>query len=94
MAEVVNGPGEASQTEIGLTGRRSQDNNLLYSIWRTPYQRLAASEIIKKVVQLVEEKGEKRKTMNAMIPTKKVARDECKAVKIWKKSLSTGNLRL
>ena len=51
---VVNGPGEASQTEIGLTGG-GQDNNLLY-ISGLPHTKVANSEIINKVVQLVEDK--------------------------------------
>ncbi len=51
---VVNGPGEASQTEIGLTGG-GQDNNLLY-LSGIPHTKVAGSEIIKKVVQLVEDK--------------------------------------
>ncbi len=55
---VVNGPGEAAQTEIGLTGG-GQDNNLLY-LSGIPHGKVASSEIIDKVVQLVEEKvGEK-----------------------------------
>ncbi len=51
---VVNGPGEAAQTEIGLTGG-GQDNNLLY-LSGLPHTKIASSEIINKVVQLVEEK--------------------------------------
>ena len=51
---VVNGPGEASQTEIGLTGG-GQDNNLLY-VSGLPHTKVASSEIIDKVVKLVEEK--------------------------------------
>ena len=51
---VVNGPGEASQTEIGLTGG-GQDNNLLY-LSGIPHKKVPSSEIIKKIVQLVEEK--------------------------------------
>ena len=51
---VVNGPGEASQTEIGLTGG-GQDSNLLY-LSGIPHSKVASSEIINKVVQLVEEK--------------------------------------
>ena len=51
---VVNGPGEAAQTEIGLTGG-GQDNNLLY-ISGIPHTKVASSEIIDKVVQLVEDK--------------------------------------
>ncbi len=51
---VVNGPGEAAQTEIGLTGG-GQDNNLLY-LSGVPHSKVASSEIINKIVKLVEEK--------------------------------------
>ena len=51
---VVNGPGEASQTEVGLTGG-GQDNNLLY-LSGIPHSKVAGSDIIEKVVRLVEEK--------------------------------------
>ena len=51
---VVNGPGEAAQTEIGLTGG-GQDNNLLY-LSGIPHTKIASSEIIDTVVKLVEEK--------------------------------------
>ena len=51
---VVNGPGEAAQTEIGLTGG-GQDNHLLY-LSGIPHTKVPSSEIIDKVVKLVEEK--------------------------------------
>ena len=51
---VVNGPGEAAQTEIGLTGG-GQDSNLLY-LSGVPHTKVPSSEIIDKVVKLVEEK--------------------------------------
>ncbi len=51
---VVNGPGEAAQTEIGLTGG-GQDNNLLY-LSGIPHTKVPSSEIINRVVKLVEEK--------------------------------------
>ncbi len=51
---VVNGPGEAAQTEIGLTGG-GQDNNLLY-LSGVPHTKVPTSDIIEKVVKLVEEK--------------------------------------
>ncbi len=51
---VVNGPGEAAQTEIGLTGG-GQDNNLLY-LSGIPHSKVASSEILNKVVELVEKK--------------------------------------
>ncbi len=51
---VVNGPGEAAQTEIGLTGG-GQDNNLLY-LSGIPHTKIASADIIEKVVKLVEQK--------------------------------------
>jgi len=51
---VVNGPGEAAQTEIGLTGG-GQDNNLLY-LAGIPHTKIASAEIVNRVVKLVEEK--------------------------------------
>jgi len=51
---VVNGPGEAAQTEIGLTGG-GHDNNLLY-LSGIPHTKVPSSEIIDRIVKLVEEK--------------------------------------
>ena len=51
---VVNGPGEAAHTEIGLTGG-GNDSNLLY-LSGIPHTKVPSSEIIDKVVKLVEEK--------------------------------------
>ena len=51
---VVNGPGEAAQTEIGLTGG-GNDNNLLY-LSGIPHSKIPNSEIVERVVKLVEEK--------------------------------------
>ena len=50
----MNGPGEAAQTEIGLTGG-GNDNNLLY-LSGIPHTKVASTEIINKIVQLVEKK--------------------------------------
>ena len=55
---VVNGPGEAAQTEIGLTGG-GQDNNLLY-LSGLPHTKVANSQIIDKVVEMVEKKLKKK----------------------------------
>ncbi len=52
---VVNGPGEASQTDIGLTGG-GDGNNLLY-ISGIPHNKVASQDIINKVVNLVENKA-------------------------------------
>ena len=51
---VVNGPGEAAQTEIGLTGG-GQGNNLLY-LSGIPHKKVSSRNIIKKIVHLVEDK--------------------------------------
>ena len=51
---VVNGPGEAAQTEIGLTGG-GHDSNLLY-LSGVPHTKVPSSEIIEKIVKMVEEK--------------------------------------
>tara|TARA_B110000444_G_C18831179_1_gene593341 strand:- start:275 stop:1366 length:1092 start_codon:yes stop_codon:yes gene_type:complete len=56
---VVNGPGEAAQTEIGLTGG-GQDSNLLY-LSGIPHTKVASSKIIDRVVELVEEKIKDKK---------------------------------
>ncbi len=52
---VVNGPGEASQTDIGLTGG-GEGQNLLY-ISGIPHNKVASQDIINKVVSLVESKA-------------------------------------
>ena len=52
---VVNGPGEASQTQIGLTGG-GQGNHMMY-LSGLPHHKVASSKIIEEVVTLVEEKS-------------------------------------
>ena len=56
---VVNGPGEAAQTNIGLTGG-GQDNNLLY-LSGVPHKKVPSKDIIKKIVELVEDKINNKK---------------------------------
>ena len=56
---VVNGPGEASQTEIGLTGG-GNDNNLLY-LSGIPHKKVINEDIISQVVKLVEDKAKEKK---------------------------------
>ena len=51
---VVNGPGEAAHTEIGLTGG-GQDNNLLY-LSGIPHTKVPSAKIIDQIVKLVEDK--------------------------------------
>ena len=53
---VVNGPGEAAQTDIGVTGG-GKGNNMLY-LNGVESEKLSSDEMISKVVQLVEEKAE------------------------------------
>jgi len=52
---VVNGPGEASQTQIGLTGG-GQGNHMMY-ISGLPHHKVAGDKIIEEVVALVEKKS-------------------------------------
>ena len=52
---VVNGPGEASQTEIGLTGG-GKDNHMVY-LSGLPHHKIVSNEIIDEVVSLVEKKS-------------------------------------
>tara|TARA_Y100001970_G_scaffold289152_1_gene418592 strand:- start:3949 stop:5043 length:1095 start_codon:yes stop_codon:yes gene_type:complete len=56
---VVNGPGEASQTDIGLTGG-GDGNNLLY-LSGIPHNKVASQDIINQVVSLVESKAKETK---------------------------------
>ncbi len=55
---VVNGPGEAAQTEIGLTGG-GNDSNLLY-LSGIPHKKVINEKIISQVVKLVEEKAKEK----------------------------------
>ena len=53
---VVNGPGEASQTDIGITGG-GKGNNMLY-LNGIESKKISSDEMISTVVKLVEEKAE------------------------------------
>ncbi len=53
---VVNGPGEAAQTDIGITGG-GKGNNMLY-LNGIESEKILSEEMIFKVVRLVEEKAE------------------------------------
>ena len=59
---VVNGPGEAAQTDIGITGG-GKGNNMLY-LNGIETQKIVTSEIISKVVELVEKKAEEIENNN------------------------------
>jgi len=52
---VVNGPGEASQTQIGITGG-GQENHMMY-ISGLPHHKVPSNKIIEEVVTLVEKKS-------------------------------------
>ena len=56
---VVNGPGEASQTQIGLTGG-GKGNHMMY-IAGLPHHKVASDKIIEEVVSLVEKKTKELK---------------------------------
>tara|TARA_B100000029_G_scaffold151244_1_gene146367 strand:- start:4097 stop:5194 length:1098 start_codon:yes stop_codon:yes gene_type:complete len=57
---VVNGPGEAAQTQIGLTGG-GEDNHMMY-LSGLPHHKVASNKIIEEVVALVENKSKELKT--------------------------------
>ena len=54
---VVNGPGEAKQTEIGITGG-GKDNHMLY-LNGVDTEKVMTKDMINKIVSLVEEKASK-----------------------------------
>ncbi len=56
---VVNGPGEAAQTDIGITGG-GKGNNMLY-LNGVESEKILSDEMISTVVRLVEEKAEEIK---------------------------------
>ena len=56
---VVNGPGEAAQTDIGITGG-GKNSNMLY-LKGVQTEKLGNKDIISKVVELVEKKAEESK---------------------------------
>ena len=57
---VVNGPGEAAQTDLGLTGG-GHGNHMMY-LSGLPHHKIASNEIIDKVISLVEEKSKEFRT--------------------------------
>ena len=56
---VVNGPGEASQTQIGLTGGGKGDHMMYLS--GLPHHKVASDKIIEEVIRLVENKSKELK---------------------------------
>ena len=52
---VVNGPGEAAQTDIGLTGG-GKGNNMIY-VKGLPYKKIASKDMIENIVDFVEKKS-------------------------------------
>ena len=52
---VVNGPGEASQTQIGLTGG-GKGNHMMY-LSGIPHHKVTSNKVIQEVVTLVEKKS-------------------------------------
>ena len=59
---VVNGPGEAALTDIGITGGGKESNMLYLNGVQT--EKLSNNEIILKVIDLVEKKAEEIKNSN------------------------------
>ena len=58
---VVNGPGEASQTQIGLTGG-GKGSHMMY-LSGLPHHKIASDKIIQEVISLVEKKSQEMKTL-------------------------------
>ena len=56
---VVNGPGEASQTQIGITGGGKGDHMMYLS--GLPHHKVASDKIIEEVISLVEKKSKELK---------------------------------
>ena len=56
---VVNGPGEAAQTQIGLTGG-GQESHMLY-LSGIPHHKVTSEKMIKEVIELVEKKSKELK---------------------------------
>ena len=59
---VVNGPGEAAQTNIGITGG-GKDSNMLY-LNGIQSEKLSNDQIISKVITLVEKKAQELENKN------------------------------
>ena len=59
---VVNGPGEAAMTEIGITGG-GKGSNMLY-LKGIQTEKLSNDEIISKVITLVEKKVQEIESIN------------------------------
>ena len=56
---VVNGPGEAAQTQVGLTGG-GQGNHMFY-LSGVPHKKVASDKIIEEIVAMVENKSRELK---------------------------------
>ena len=59
---MVNGPGEAAYTDIGITGG-GKGSNMLY-LKGVQSEKLANDDIIKKIVSLVEKKSQELKNIS------------------------------
>ena len=53
---VVNGPGEASQTQIGITGG-GKDEHMMY-LSGLPHHKVASNKMIEEIISLVEKKSQ------------------------------------
>ena len=56
---MVNGPGEASQTQIGITGGGKGDHMMYLS--GLPHHKVVTNKIIDEVINLVEKKSKELK---------------------------------
>ena len=86
---VVNGPGEAALTDIGITGG-GKGSNMLY-LKGVQTEKISSKNIISKVVELVEKKAQDIENQKLMLPINKVEGLISKHV-LLEKELSLGSV--
>jgi (E)-4-hydroxy-3-methylbut-2-enyl-diphosphate synthase len=60
---VVNGPGEARETDVGLTGG-GEDQHMVY-VGGSPDHRIGTPEMVEHIVELVEAKAREIEALKA-----------------------------
>ena len=86
---MVNGPGEAAMTDIGITGG-GKGNNMLY-LSGIQSEKVLSEDIISEVVRQVEKKAAELDKKIIMIPLKTIE-DLIYKHSLLEKELSSGNI--
>ena len=86
---VVNGPGEAAMTDVGITGGK-KGNNMLY-LSGVQKEKVLTDDMISRVVKEVEKKASELEKINKMIPQKTI-KDLINKHSDLEKDLSTGKI--